>query len=167
MSSLAHSKWLPARRTLWLGLIALLVGLITDGGAVNAQPADAEAIKAANAAYYAAVSSRDIVAVERIWAKDAPVFNTFGASKKPVVGWGAIKADYEDLFKRFVELSVTIPEPLVRHDGETALVVGVETLHAKLANGESANLTLPATNVFVKRGGQWLMVHHHTSRPPQ
>ena len=152
------------RQTLWIALFALLFGL-TPGGA-NAQSAETDAIKAANAAFYAALSSRDISAVERIWVRDGQVFNIFGASKVPMVGWGAIKAGYEGLFERFVELSVTFPEPLVRQDGEIAIVVGVETLRAKLANGESANLALPTTNVFVKHDGKWLMVHHHSSRPP-
>jgi hypothetical protein len=29
------------------------------------------------------------------------------------------------------------------------------------------NALLPATNVFIKHDRHWLMVHHHSSRPPQ
>ena len=67
----------------------------------------------------------------------------------------------------FVELSVTIPEPLIRQDGDIALVVGVESLRARLASGDPANFSLPTTNVFIKWGGQWLMIYHHSSRSPQ
>ncbi len=148
-------------------LFALLLGFTSQIGTAFAQSADAEAVKAANAAFYAALSSRKISAVENVWAKEGKVFNIFGAAKKPLVGWGAIKTGYEGLFKRFVELSVAIPEPLIRLDGDTALVVGVETLEAKLATGETASLRLPTTNVFAKQGGRWLMIHHHSSRPPK
>jgi ketosteroid isomerase-like protein len=156
------------RRTLLLGSAALLAGLATGMGGARAQQApEAEAIRAANAAFYAALSARDIEALERVWARDGQVFNIFGASRTPLVGWGAVRGAYEDLFNRFPELSVAMPEPLIGQNGDSALVVGVETLRGRLPSGEAANLLLPTTNAFVKRDGRWLMVHHHSSRPPQ
>ena len=156
------------RRTLLLGSAALLLGLATGMGGGRAQQApEAEAIRAANAAFYAALSARDLGALERVWVRDGQVFNIFGASRTPMVGWSAVRGGYEDLFGRFPELSVTMPEPLVAQNGDSALVVGVETLRARLANGEAANLLLPTTNAFIRRDGRWLMVHHHSSRPPQ
>jgi hypothetical protein len=47
------------------------------------------------------------------------------------------------------------------------VVVGVETQKVRLPSGEVANALLVTTNVFVNRNGRWLMVHHHSSRPPQ
>jgi ketosteroid isomerase-like protein len=79
----------------------------------------------------------------------------------------AIKADYEDLFKRLGSVSVAMADPSVRQQGELALVIGVETAQGKLPNGESIRFSPVATNVFLRRDGQWLMIHHHTSRPPQ
>jgi ketosteroid isomerase-like protein len=84
-----------------------------------------------------------------------------------MIGWNAVKSGYEDLFNRFPELSVNMAEPLIRQDGDAAVIVGVETQKVRLSNGEAASALLPATNVFVKRDGHWLMVHHHSSRPPQ
>jgi ketosteroid isomerase-like protein len=156
------------RRTLLLGSVTLLSGLMVGMGSTRAQPAaEAEAIRAANAAFYDALSSRDIGVVERVWARDMQVFNIFAAGRAPLVGWSAVRGGYEELFKRFTEMSVTMPEPLIAQNGDSALVIGVETLRARLPNGDAANLSLPTTNVFVRRDGRWQMVHHHSSRPPQ
>jgi len=124
-------------------------------------------VRAKNDGYYAALSSRDAAALERVWDHDGQVFNIFGVSKAPMIGWEAVKSGYEDLFNRFPELLVQMSEPAIRQNGENALVIGVEAQKVKLPNGENASAVLVATNVFVQRSGRWLMIHHHSSRPPQ
>jgi ketosteroid isomerase-like protein len=131
------------------------------------QPDDLGGIKAANAAYHSALSAQDVSAMEKVWARDEQVSNIFSAAKSPSFGPSAIKADYEDLFKRLGSVSVAMADPSVRQQGELALVIGVETAQGKLPNGESIRFSPVATNVFLRRDGQWLMIHHHTSRPPQ
>ncbi len=144
----------------------LVATMIVAAGAAHAQQ-DTSSIKAANAGYYAAISARDAGAVEKVWSHDGQVFNVFAVNKAPMVGWSAVKDGYDDLFKRFLEVSVVMPEPSIRQDGDVAVVVGVETQKAKLASGDTIMAMLPATNVFVRHDGRWLMVHHHSSRPPQ
>jgi ketosteroid isomerase-like protein len=143
-----------------ISLLALCIG------SAHAQP-DTGAIKSANDAFYSAISARSADAIDRVWSHDEAVFNIFAVSKTPMIGWKAVKSGYDNLFERFTELSVSMAEPVIRQDGDDALVVGVEMQKAKLPNGDSVAASLPVTNVFVKRGGQWLMVHHHSSRPPQ
>jgi ketosteroid isomerase-like protein len=157
------------RRTFLFGSGALLAGVTAVAHGVHAQEQapDAEAIRSANATFYIALSARDIAAVERLWVKEGPAFNIFAASSAPLVGWSAIRAGYEDLLARFPELSVTMAEPLVGQNGDSALVVGVEALRARLSNGETRSLSLPTTNVFIRRNGRWLIAHHHSSRPLQ
>ena len=144
----------------------LIVTMLVCAGAARAQQ-DTNSIKAANAGYYAALSARDAGAVDKVWSHDGLVFNVFAVNKAPAVGWSAVKDGYDDLFKRFPELSVAMAEPSIRQDGDVAVVVGVETQKAKLASGDTINALLPATNVFIRRDGHWLMIHHHSSRPPQ
>ena len=146
---------------------AMFIVLAATSGNAMAQSQDAQAIRAANAGFYAALSAKDAAALDRVWDHDGQIFNIFGVSKAPMVGWDAVKNGYEDLFNRFSELSVNMAEPSIRQDGDSAVVVGVETQKVRLSNGETASALLPATNVFVKRDGHWLMVHHHSSRPPQ
>jgi hypothetical protein len=60
------------RRRLMIRTVASLVAL-TAMGATEAlgQSADAEGVKAAAAAFYAALNARDIGAMEALWARDA------------------------------------------------------------------------------------------------
>ena len=155
------------RRTFVLGSAVFLFLAARVGDSLAQTSSDAEAIKAANAGFYAALSARDAGALDRVWNHDGQVFNIFGVSKAPMVGWTAVKNGYENLFNRFAELSVSMADPSIRQDADSAVVVGVETQKARLPSGEVTNAVLPATNVFVKRNGRWLMVHHHSSRPPQ
>ena len=150
-----------------LGSAVFLVLATRAGDPLAQSSSDVEAIKAANAGFYAALSARDAGALDRVWDHDGQVFNIFGVSKAPMVGWSAIKSGYADLFNRFPELSVSMDDPSIRQDAGSAVIVGVETQRVRLPSGEVASALLPATNVFVKREGHWLMVHHHSSRPPQ
>ena len=147
--------------------LAVVAAITAIHGNAIAQPQDGRAIRAANEGYYAALSHRDAASLDKVWDHDGKVFNIFGVSKAPMIGWESVKNGYDDLFKRFPELSVEMPEPFIRQDGDSAVVIGVETQKVKLSSGESANAMLPATNIFVKRDGRWLMIHHHSSRPPQ
>jgi ketosteroid isomerase-like protein len=46
--------------------------------------------------------------------------------------------------------------------GESAWVVCIEEITSRHADEEHASQVL-ATNLFERRGRQWLMVHHHSS----
>jgi ketosteroid isomerase-like protein len=93
------------------------------------------------------------------------VTNIFAVNPAPTVGWEGVKSAYENLFARFPKLSVAMAEPMIRVEGDAALVVGIESQQAELSNGSAVSAKLPATNVFLKQGGEWLMIHHQTSRP--
>jgi ketosteroid isomerase-like protein len=151
---------------------AVFMAFVTMSGSAMSQPQDSEAIKSANVGFCSAVSARDVVALGRVWDHDGQVFNIFGVSKAPMIGWNAVRGGYEDLFNRFPEISVNMPEPAIRQDGDSAVVVGVETQKVRLPNGETVSALLPATNVFVKRDGQWLWFtttppgHRNSTSPP-
>ena len=146
----------------------MFLALAAEVGGLSAQSSsDIESIKAANTGFYTALSARDAGALDRVWDHNGQVFNIFGVSKAPMIGWNAVKSGYADLFNRFPELSVSMADPSIRQDADSAIVVGVETQRVRLPSGEVASTLLPATNVFVKQEGRWLMVHHHSSRPPQ
>jgi ketosteroid isomerase-like protein len=144
----------------------LLVGSMLALSTAATEESGEQAVKAANDTYYAALSTRSSSAIGHIWAHNARVTNIFAANSAPTVGWDGVKGAYENLFARFPKLSVAMPEPMIRIEGDAALVVGIEFLEAELPNGSAASAKLPATNVFLKEQGEWLMVHHQTSRPP-
>ena len=63
---------------------------------------------------------------------------------------------------RFSELSVSIINPDVRRSGNTAVAEIVKGKRAD--NGAAVEFAALTTNVYEKRDGRWLMVHHHGSR---
>jgi len=125
------------------------------------------AVKAANEAFYAGLSRRDIAAIQKVWSSDADIHNIGPRSKVGDVGWEAQKASYERTFDAFPELKVSMPEPKIRINGSTAWVTGIEHAERKTKKGERVKGMNLGTSVFVKQAGHWRMVHHHASAIPQ
>jgi ketosteroid isomerase-like protein len=130
------------------------------------QTSDANKVIAANAAYYKALSARDMRAMQDIWtcAHDniliAPPVN-------PVthVGWDAIKRNWERYWALFDTFSVSMGSPTVNVNGSVAWVHGTETSHRRTKKGESSHSSNYGTNIFVKDDGdgRWRMVFHQAA----
>lgn len=107
----------------------------------------------ANEAFYQAFASRDFLAMSRLWAEHHPV-----ACVHP--GWDVLDGREEVLssFRAILgseaapRLSCSLAQARVL--GETAFV----TCHELVGGGR-----LAATNVFVREGGRWRIVHHQAS----
>src|SRR5687767_12690755 len=98
--------WSPSLRQL-----AIAAGLILILGTANVhaeQRPDIEAVTAANHAFDAAISARDINAMEKVWAAKPYVIAVHPASKALIVGWDAVRKSWEGTFDRFAEISVSM-----------------------------------------------------------
>lgn len=147
-----------------LRLIALaFVSVLPTHGAMADDKAD---VLVANQAVEQSFSKLDISAIEATWARsDVSVIHP--ASKSPIVGWEAVQKSYADHPIRYKDFTVAMDNPVVTINGNVAWVVGVEKVHAHRSNGEPLDISALATNIYEKRDGKWLMVHHHASRAPQ
>jgi uncharacterized protein (TIGR02246 family) len=155
------------RSAIALGLAAAAAPVLMWPQSLSAQTSDVEAVRAANAALYAAFSARDIRAMEAVWAPDANVTVIHPASRAPVVGWDAVRRSYEEQFSsRFTEVAISMGDPRSTVRQGAAWVVGTETVRGRRPNGDAVNLTTLATKVLEKREGRWLMAHHHASGMP-
>lgn len=109
-----------------------------------------EAVLFANEAFYLAIASRDIAAMEALWAETAPV-----ACLHP--GWGALLGRDEvlDSWRRILSHDaspkIVCRQPTVLVYGEIAVAVCYEEIDGQL---------LVATNIFHREGRSWRMVHH-------
>jgi len=129
---------------------------------------EANKVKAANAAYYQALSARDIRAMEKVWtcaANDilvAPPIN-------PVthVGWEAIKQNWESYWPTFTRFSVSMVVTMVNVNGPVAWVHGIETSHRRTKSGEVTQSRNYGTNIFVNRNGSWLLEFHQAALIPE
>ena len=151
-------------RSVWL---LFSVALLSASTTASSQQADIDAVKAANQAFYAALSKRDIPAIQKVWSSAPDIQNIGPRSKTADVGWGAQKKAYEMTFDAFPELKVSMPEARVKVNGSTAWVSGIEHAERKTKKGESVKGSNIGTTIFVKQGGRWLMVYHHASAIPQ
>lgn len=113
---------------------------------------DRDAVLFANAAFYAAFFNRDFKAMEGVWAKEHaiscthPGWTTLHGRELVMESWSGILGN------------ANAPKIKCRNEhaevyGDFAIVTCVEDL------GEQQYLV--ATNIFVRAGHIWSMVHHH------
>jgi ketosteroid isomerase-like protein len=148
--------------------VLLLLGVvISTSSAIAQQASDMEAVKAANQAFYAALSARDAGAMQKVWSNDPDIENIGPSDKTVGLGWDGAKKSYEATFGMFPEIKAAMEQPRVKINGSTAWVSGVERAQLKNKAGETINASNLATSIFEKKPGGWLMVYHHASRVPQ
>ena len=155
------------RSILSIFAVTLLGVTFAAGNAVAQKSSEMDAVKAANQAFYTALSARDVGAQQKLWSSDADIQNMGPRSKAAEVGWVAIKKSLEGTFDIFPELKVSMEQPRIKINGSTAWVNGIEKAQRKNKAGEVSSGTNLGTSIFVKQGGRWLMVYHHASAVPQ
>lgn len=112
-----------------------------------------DAVLAANLEFYHAFTTQNLAAMERIWARKAPV-----TCIHP--GWRAL-AGREEVMRSWHNILSNPDAPLVMcHDDEAFLhgAIALVLCEEELSGGH-----LVATNAFVQEDGQWRMAHHQAS----
>lgn len=110
---------------------------------------EAQVLKA-NEDFYRAFARRDLAAMTRLWSTERvltcihPGWSVLRGRGRVMESWRGILANPDSPAVRCVEPRVTLL-------GDSALVVCFETLEES---------RLIATNVFVREGDAWLLVHH-------
>lgn len=118
-----------------------------------------EAVLAANARFYQALSLADLGLMRQVWLASEGATCTHPGGQ-PLEGWKAIRASWRAIFKQQGPLQVTPAEMQARLFGQTAEVTCIERIDAtRLPNG--GLLQAQATNIFRLRAGCWKMLEHH------
>jgi ketosteroid isomerase-like protein len=150
--------------------LALAIAFLLTIGIVTARAQSAE-VEAANQAFYAALSTFDIGAMDKVWAYEPYVFYVGPASKTANVGWPAVQAAWHaSLQASMASLAARIVKPgqmQIRINGDTAWVTGTEEGTGTRKDGGPYKVQNFVTNVFEKKDGRWLMVSHHAQSIPQ
>jgi len=122
---------------------------------------DRDAILFANEAFYRAFAERNFPAMDELWAKAHPVA-CIHPGWGPLSGRKEVMASWEAILQHPSQPSVTCLAPEVHILGDTAYVICFE---------EVGGSYLLATNIFVRQGSLWRMVHHQagptSASPPQ
>ena len=104
--------------TAWLILGVSLAGS-SAVGQQNAQlTSDVEAVNAASQVLIAAISARDIGAIDRIWAHEAYATFMGPLSTTVVVGWDGVRKAWEMRFSQFDQVTISVAESHVRINGK-------------------------------------------------
>lgn len=111
---------------------------------------DAEAVLFANEAFYRAFADRDFERMEDVWSRTAPI-----SCLHP--GWGPIHGR-DQVMRSWAAILGSPDAPAIRALAPRASVLGdVALVTCFEALGQAYAV---ATNVFVREGSLWKMVHH-------
>jgi ketosteroid isomerase-like protein len=144
-------------------------------GAVAADDAehdDAEdAVRGANAAFYAAFGSRDLDAMSTVWEHSDRVAVTHPGW--PLLrGWARVLGSWDAIFANTAYIQFVLTDEVVTVEGDAAWVtldenilqsVGAAPPGAALQSDDLSGARIAATNVFARDDGVWKLVVHHGS----
>ena len=131
------------------------------------QAADETGVKAASAAFYAALSGTDVAAMKQVWAHTPDVVYVGPSSKSIVRGWAAVEPAWEQSFAASASRRVVLTESYIHTDGNIAWEVGTENGTVRAKDGSESKIDAIVTNVYEHQNGRWLMVSHHVQPKPQ
>ena len=120
---------------------------------------DVDALLFANEAFYRAITDRDVALMDELWATSAPI-----SCVHP--GWQPLKGR-ADVIESWRAILTGPKPPAIECLGPTARIigeVGIVICYEKIGPDH-----LVATNLFVRSGSTWTMVHHQagpTAEPP-
>jgi ketosteroid isomerase-like protein len=116
-----------------------------------------DAILFANAAFYAAFAAHDMDAMENAWAKDRPI-SCIHPGRTALAGRDAVMRSWTAILGNPQTPRISCHAEKVYAHGDVAVVTCIEQF--ALPSGEQF---LMATNVFVRAGAIWTMVHHQAA----
>jgi ketosteroid isomerase-like protein len=148
-------------------LAVTIVSLLMLGNAVGqeraGQMSDVDRVNAASQLFIAAISARDIRAMDKLWAHESYATFIGPLSTTVVVGWEGVRKAWEMRFSQFDRVTISSAETHVHTNGAVAWAVGVEKVQLLRKNGETLGFDAFVTNVFERRNGRWLMVSHQAT----
>ena len=146
----------------------LILGFsLTVGSAVGQQnvqqTSDVERVNAASQVFIAAITARNIGAMDKVWAHEP--YTTFMGplSTTIVVGWDGVRKAWEMRFNQFDRVTISPTDSHVSTRGNVAWAVGTEKVQLLRKNGETLSFDAFVTNVFENRDGHWLLVSHQAT----
>ena len=121
-------------------------------------------VEQANTAFYRALESGMLERMDEVWAHEEWV-RCVHPGWDLLTGWNRVRGSWEMIFAGGQKLRATPSEVWVHTEGDFAWVTCTENI--TVFNEASFDSALAsATNLFIQRGGRWLMVHHHASPIP-
>jgi len=115
---------------------------------------DSDAVLAANLEFYRAFATRDLAAMDALWARRAPV-----GCIHP--GWPAL-SDRDAVMESWRSILSNPESPRIACYDEQVLLYGETEL--VICEEELEGGTLIASNLFVREDGAWQIAHHQAGQ---
>jgi ketosteroid isomerase-like protein len=120
---------------------------------------DATAVQEVNQAFYSAFEALDLGAMSSVWAEEQPI-SCVHPGWEPLAGRAAVMESWAGIFRGTEAIRFTLRDIRVFVTDQTAWVVLIEEIEAQHER-KTVTASAQATNVFVREGSRWKLVHHH------
>ncbi len=125
------------------------------------KPSETAAVREANQRFYRAFESLDIEQMKAVWAGDDSV--TCVHPGWPLLkGQAPVMGGWQRIFENTSLMQFKITGEEITVAGDWAWVTCTENITSVL-DGRVTQSKVQATNIYVKRTGRWLTLHHHGS----
>jgi uncharacterized protein (TIGR02246 family) len=122
----------------------------------------AEAVRAANSGFYAALEACDLDAMAEVWEHSDRISVTHPGW--PMLrGWAKVAGSWDAIFRNTGYIQFVLTDEQVVVNGDTAWVTLDENILQSAGTSDLSGARATATNVFVRDDERWLMVVHHSS----
>jgi ketosteroid isomerase-like protein len=121
-------------------------------------------IEEANAAFYRAIESLDIERMDEVWAHESWV-RCVHPGWEMISGWRRVRESWARIFEDGQRMRISPSALTVNTEGDFAWVTCMENITV-FEETSFDSVQAVATNLFIRRQGRWLMVHHHASPVP-
>ena len=121
----------------------------------------AQEVIRANDSFYRAFESLEIETMAEVWVQDDTV-KCVHPGWPVKLGWEAVRDSWSVIFQNTEYMEFTITDINALVTGDFGWVTCTESLRS-VAGGQQNMGVVQTTNLFLRRGEAWLMVHHHGS----
>jgi ketosteroid isomerase-like protein len=122
---------------------------------------DEEEVLTANRMFYAALHSLNLPMMSQVWLHEDWV-KCLHPGWDLLMGWEEVRGSWEEIFRSTEQMMVSISRPLLHVAGDVAWISCLENVTTANQN-ESSSALVEATNIFLRKQGRWLLVHHHST----
>jgi len=125
---------------------------------------DDNEVLAVNQAFYEALQALNLKMMEAVWWHEDWV-RCIHPGGELIQGWEDVRESWASIFHSTEYMRVSISRPLVKVIGDVAWISCIENVTSTFED-DFATALVETTNIFVRRGGQWRMAHHHAAPLP-
>ena len=118
-------------------------------------------VRDVNQKFYQALESLDLEAMEGVWLHHDLV-RCVHPGWPMLAGWESVRESWEEIFRNTESMLVSTRDVALHIEGGVGWVTCTERVTSKRAD-RSETALVQATNLFLRRDGEWKMVLHHAS----